>query len=585
MRLSSCLAAVAIQLILTMAAARPVAAAGAGLRVEDERILAETQTLRAVLERGVLTSLVRVSDGRELVRAEPRRAAVGVLYPKGEWVPLGNEPGDQVQVRRINATRAEFRVASWNGDAVVTVSVDPGNGDLVVEPSVHTSRPGLRACRWTLWGIETGLELVAPFFQGIQMPLEDALLRNSRWHWPMFWEAGFVVLQGDDGGFWVRCEDTRYRYKAVQVGLADDARVLGFETEAYGPADANLSAGGLAWRINVHGGDWREPAGQYRDWLAAAYGLREAQRPAWVGDLRLAISWCPTSTEVLDALARQVKPEHVLLHLPNWRTDPYDENYPTYRASDQARAFLAKAKQLGFRVMPHCNSVDMDPTHPVYQAIRDFQYRDIESKQILGWVWHDGQGRPVPESNAARLRHRDKKTMVKVHPGLGFWRSVLVENVQDAAQDLGLEAVFLDVTLTTWNLHNSVVEYQTSSEGMLRLEREVGAIGDGLVVGGEGRNEITMQGQALSQVHLFKSWQSNIAGFERLRTCPLNEFLFGRWSRSFGYSGLSGRDAASQLRLQRHQELGAIRTITIRSAKDLEEPNATVAALLRAAGN
>ena len=234
----SCLGAVAILLILTVAAARPTAAASAGLRVEDGRILVETRTLRAVLERGVLTSLVRVSDGRELVCAEPRRAAVGLLYPKGEWVPLGNEPGDQVQVRRINATRAEFRVASWNGDAVVTVSVDPGNGDLVVEPSVHTSRPGLRACRWTLWGIKTGLELVAPFFQGIQMPLEDALLRNSRWPWPMFWEAGFVVLQGDDGGFWVRCEDTRYRYKAVQVGLADDARVLGFETEAYGPADA-----------------------------------------------------------------------------------------------------------------------------------------------------------------------------------------------------------------------------------------------------------------------------------------------------------------------------------------------------------
>ncbi len=39
--------------------------------------------------------------------------------------------------------------------------------------------------------------------------------------------------------------------------------------------------------------------------------------------------------------------------------------------------------------------------------------------------------------------------MDKVRPGLGYWRSVLVENVQDAAQEVGLDAVFLDVTLTT----------------------------------------------------------------------------------------------------------------------------------------
>jgi hypothetical protein len=146
--------------------------------------------------------------------------------------------------------------------------------------------------------------------------------------------------------------------------------------------------------------------------------------------------------------------------------------------------------------------------------------------------------------------------------------------------DLSLRAVFLDVTLTSWNLHNSLVQYHTASEGMLLLEREVGGIGGGLTVGGEGRNEITMQGQALSQVHLFKSWQENIAGLERLKTCPVNEFLFGRWSRSFGYSGLSGSTEASRLRIQRHIDLGAIPTVTIRSAADLEGPNAAVAALL-----
>ena len=45
---------------------------------------------------------------------------------------------------------------------------------------------------------------------------------------------------------------------------------------------------------------------------------------------------------------------------------------------------------MGFHAMPHCNAIDMDPTHPAYAYLRDFQYRDIESKQIQGWVWHHG---------------------------------------------------------------------------------------------------------------------------------------------------------------------------------------------------
>ena len=96
--------------------------------------------------------------------------------------------------------------------------------------------------------------------------------------------------------------------------------------------------------------------------------------------------------------------------------------------------------------MPHCNSIDMDPTHPVYDEIRDFEYRDLEKRRHLGWSWLDGRVLGVPESNKDRTAHRDKKVMVKIHPGLARWRSILAENVGSAARDLVLESVFLDVT-------------------------------------------------------------------------------------------------------------------------------------------
>jgi len=105
-------------------------------------------------------------------------------------------------------------------------------------------------------------------------------------------------------------------------------------------------------------------------------------------------------------------------------------------------------------------------------------------------------------------------------------------------------------------------------------------LGNGLVVGGEGLNEITAQGESFAQVHLFKSWQSSIEGLERAGGCNLNEFLFGKLCRTIGYSGLGGRNKDEELRMQIHLDHGAIPTITIRSAEDIVNPNPAVKRML-----
>jgi hypothetical protein len=493
----------------------------------------------------------------------------------------------QASVRSLSATRAEVVVAGWDGDGVIALSADPETGDLVVEPGAFSSRPGVRACRWTIGGIRPDLELIAPLFQGVRLPLDDVLLRDSHWPWPMHWEAGLAILAGRASGFWVHARDDRYRYKALHVGSGKDPRALGFDAEAWGPIDENRSAGGLAWRVGVFDGDWTVPATRYRDWLWAAHSLeaRERERRAWVREVELAVSWCPGEPEVLDALAAWLPPGRVLLHYPDWRTLPYDEGYPSFEASEKAQAFVAKARAMGFRLMPHFNSVDMDPSHPVHARVRDFEYRDVETKRVQGWGWHEDRVIGVPESGGTRLLHRDKKVMVKIHPGLGLWRSILGEAVQNAARALGLEAVFLDVTLVSQNLHECFVEATTSTEGMLRLVDHVAGLGAGLVVGGEGRNEITAQGLSFAQAHLFRSWQENAPGVERTGGCALNELLFGRLCRTIGYSGLSGRDEKEALRLRLHEEHGAIPTITVDSAAEIRQPNPAVRRLLEKAAS
>ncbi len=558
----------------------------ATLTVSGKRVTVRTSTMEATLDSGRLTYLKNRQTGEEYLETDSTtRQTLELVYPHKEIAEVGESDLGEAVVRQISPLRAEVVYQSFKGDGVITISVCPETGDLLIEPSAYSSRPGVRACRWNVWGIKPGLKLVAPFFQGVKLPLSDHLIQNSFWEWPRSWEAGLAILQSESSGFWIHAQDNRYRYKALKVGGPGRPNSIGLDTEAYGPLDENLAAGGLTWRINVFQGDWKVPAADYRHWLWEAYSLarEEQRRKEWIQHIRMAISWCRGETQILDALAKRVAPEAVLIHFSHWRTDPYDENYPTYQASDRAKEFISKGRAMGFRIMPHFNSVDMDPTHPVYAKIRDFQYRRLETKDLWGWSWFGSGPKGVPESNAARLRYQGNKVMVKVHPGLSTWRSILGDSMQEAVQQLDLESAFIDVTLNTGNLHNCLVEGLTSTEGMNRLIHHVGDLGNGLVVGGEGLNEITFQGLSFAQVHLFRSWQSSIEGLERTGGCALNDFLFGKLCRAFGYSHLGGGNDSEILRSRIHREHDAIPTITIRSAEDIESPNPTIEKILKEA--
>ena len=559
----------------------------ASVRVDGNRISISTRSLSAVIEKGFLISLKNKASGEEYIQGVQvdSSAALELIYRNDEIVRIDESKFGHIETLQISEHRAEIIFHGWDGDGVVGVAVDQQTGDLLVEPAAYSSRPGVRACRWNIAGIRPDLFLVAPFFQGIKLKLDDSLIRNSHWPWPFYWEAGLAILQSRGGGFWVHTRDNRYRYKAIRVGSESETHRLGFDTEAYGPIDHNLSAGGLMWRINVFDGDWKVPAEKYRSWLWNAYDLlaEKRRRSRWIYDVGLALSWCPGDGDILDAVAKNIDPNRVLIHFPNWRTDPYDENYPTYVASDEGRRFIRKGQKMGFRMMPHFNAIDMDPSHPMYAYLRDFQYRGIDRQDLRGWSWYRGRGLGVPESNASRLFNRDKKVMVKVHPGLSMWRSILEKNILEAAKDLSLETVFIDVTLVSHNLHNCFVEAKTPTEGMKELISHVAGLGKGLVVGGEGLNEITMQGQSFAQAHLFKSWHESIDGLERTGGCALNNFLFGNLCRTIGYSGLGGRDENEELRMKMHLEHNTIPTLTIRSADDILHPNPAVKRLLEMA--
>lgn len=554
------------------------------VKVTDNKIVIDTFSLSATIEKGIITSLKDKASGEEFIEKPDTTTyrALQLLYRNNELSNINEEKFGSTEIHQISDKKAEIVFHSWDGDGVLTVSVDDLTGDLLIEPSACTSRPGVLACRWNISGLKKSLELVAPFFQGVMLKLDDPLIKNIRWGWPFQWEAGLAIFQSLKGGFWVHTRDDKYRFKAIQTGTQNDPYTIGFDSEAYGPIDDNLSAGGLCWRINTYQDDWKVPAEKYRQWYWKAYDLdaEEQLRQKWVSDVKFAISWCPGDPAILDALAKKISPKKVLIHFPDWRTDNYDENYPTFIPSENAKAFIKKGQQMGFNIMPHFNSIDMDPSNPVYSLVRDFPYRSVENKQLQGWSWYNRRVIGVPESNTNRLNNRDKKVMVKIHPGLSLWRSILGQEMLKPIKELALNLVFIDVTLCIWNIHNCLVESMPPTEGMNKLIRQVSELGPGLVVGGEGLNEITAQRQSLAQVHLFRSSQDSIEGIERSGGCNLNQILFGRLVKTFGYSNLSGKNKDTEIRMQLHIDHGALPTITISSAEEIINPNQAVKRML-----
>ena len=408
------------------------------------------------------------------------------------------------------------------------------------------------------------------------------MIANTFWNWPHRWESPLAILQGQKGGLWVHAEDTRNLFKNLQIGVPGQPRALGFDTDAYGPIDNNLSAGGLAWRVNVYDGDWKVPATRYKSWLAETYGLKNVSRPAWMKEIAFSIIWCPADTAILDAIARRIEPRHVLIHIEKFRVFEGYGNFPDFTPSPEGKAFFRKALAMGFHIMPHFPALDIDPQHPAYNGIRDFQYRELENKKLVGWTSRAGEG-PIAESHADRIRPTMGLSIMRIHPGSSLWRSVLAENILKTVEELGATEAFLDVTMNIHNVSNCLVENYTPPEGMERLESTMAELGDGLILGGEGRNEVTMRYQAFGQVHLYKSWQTNIPELSRLTTVPLGEFLYGDWCRAFGYHNLFGGNAEADLRLRKQLEQGAVPTISVHNAAEIENPNPGIQSMFEAA--
>jgi len=552
------------------------------ITLTQKGVVAESTTTRLEFEGIRLVSLSDPRTGEEFLDRGAGAEVPGfdLYHQNGKVSPLGVHPlASQVHYNLLTGHIAEIVLNDWECDLSIRVSIDATNGDICLEPSAWSMQGGVAAVGFNLPGVRKDLDVVAPFQQGTRLPLLHPQLQGKRSSWPSDWEAGFLVFQWKDAGFSVQAWDDHYIFKSVHIGHEKDAQAVSFLTNAYGPLEQNRAVGNLAWRLSCHQGGWEEPVTRYREWYWSAYNLDKAaaMRPGWVDEIRLAISWCPTQPALLDALAKEIEPGKVFVHLPNWRPFKYDQDYPTFVASPEGKAFIEKALGMGYHVAPHANNCQMNPDHPFFFQARDFSTRNPGDLRWGGWSWLPVEGWGSfgpPQSYSLMPAHKDWNILINVHLAWSPWRRQLTHQVADLIGELGLDSIFVDVSQLTHNSDNAVLENLTYAEGSIKLIRELAELSPGFCVAGEGRNEISTQHLSVTQYHLFNFAHVHAIDGEDVSwvleaTTPVNELLFKGLARGIGYN--YGRGTNRRAMVDATLKQGAIPTLIFQTKDPLAE--------------
>ncbi len=530
-------------------------AAPQGITIEEQKLTVQTKTLTAVFDGPRLVSLRPVEQSIDFAHPVPAQLGVDVQFLNGDFV--GVDKHQTTAVRKLSELAALIEIKGDETRRSLLLVIDPDNGDLRVTPDGLTDRRALRTVRWTV-PFHPEATLFLPVVNGLQVNPNESHPGTALWAWPVEWNAQLAIARLGEWSMMIHGEDTYGQFKCLYMRRTKDRTELGFESVPPGPLWDNRTAGGIEWRVNVYRGDWQVPATRYRQWMEKAYDLpaQRAHRPAWVDKISLAVCWAAPNEPMLDALAAAHPPEQTLIHLSDWRTDKYDINYPEYTPREQTLAFMAKARQMGFHVMPHFNYLALYYQHPLYQEMRDFQFRSLDQNKPQGWLW--------PPDTYAYTR------MAYMHAGLGYWRQTLLSRVVEACERVGTDVAFLDQTLCTHNTDNGLVQGLTTVQGLRQLQEEFAAVVPGLVLVGEGLNEVSFQRQSFAQAHIYHGHgKLNPKHVEVAH--PLNAFLWGRHTRLIGYHHLRPNVDEYDLGVEVYERMNALPTIVTNNPKDLQE--------------
>ncbi|MFQ6097225.1 MAG: DUF6259 domain-containing protein, partial [Armatimonadota bacterium] len=406
------------------------------------------------------------------------------------------------------------------------VGEDRGSGEVVVSVEGHGTEKGCYGVQWGIGGVSDEYDLIVPGRSGIRITRDDPL-GEYRFGYPGGWEAQFVIVQGDEGGFCVWAEDRDGVFKELVLRRQQHRWLIGFATQNAAPFDERTSAKSVQWRLFSYDGDWRVPARRYRTWAEKNFGLTrlQDQRPSWVKDVRfLAITGMDRQT--LEALANEIEPAQTLLYVPGWRRDGYDRNYPDYTALPDFGPFVQHAHELGFRVMAHVNYFGCDPLNALYDRFAKYQFRDPFTGALQWWRW-DRAEPPIE--------------FAYINPAAKEWRELFVARMKTLCTQYPVDALHLDQSIGMTNTAGGLIDGTNAIRGNILLHRALREALPDVALSGEGLDEVTLRHEAFAQRHVWgidhveRSWERRFLQMAH----PVSSYVFTPYTTIYGYLGMA----------------------------------------------
>ena len=550
-------------------------AQSAEIKVVDNNVFVETDTYQVQFTDGVITHLSnkRTEETYTLPLGSGGvtgfRGRSGLLKRDGR--SIWTDQATLTEARKIAPLKAEILFRRGQNIFRLFVGIDARSGDLLIEQQGTSDTPGIYGIQWGCGNLDVeNLDLILPARGGQIIDAESPIISRT-FTYPGLWKAGIweaqlAILQGVQGGFFVRGADETFRFKALHYEKNVESFSLGFETQNQAPFDALTSAKSVVWRLNTYAGDWRVPARQYRDWMEKTFKpWRLDEMPTWVQEIGLVVNLLGLlDINVLDKLAEQVDPTKTLLYLVDWTKDGHDMNYPEYTPKIGFAEFVKAAHHYGFRVMPHTNLVGVSPYHPLYAEFKKSQFRDEWSGNLIGWEW---------EQTESLHRH------AWINLADSKFRKLFVQQLKEIREKYRVDAFYLDVSSVVVNDANGLIDGLTAAQGNVLMHEELAAAMPGVVFGGEGLHEVTFFRESFAQRWSVSPWH----GGPSARPHPISSFLFSPYTLPYGHLGLPNPDIDPQLYqefLVSYESWGVLPTLRLRRTSQLEPEYANAQKLL-----
>ena len=489
-----------------------VAAAFANtLRVDEVgNVIAETDRYVARFENGVLTHFHNKLTDETYTQGKSEAITWLILRKGGIEITADTAP----EIKR-GPSPLECELIYRNDEAILHlfIGIDAETGDLLIRQKGFSKTVGIEHIIWGFANLSNAVvDVIAPIEGGQILEFSD------QYEYPGHWQAQLAILQGERGGVFVRSDDTQYQFKTLQYTIERESFALNFGQHPPAPIDQQKQITTATWRLNAYQGDWQVPALHYRQWMHEALGPADrSEMPAWVNDIELVIS-CPfynsdMEAGILEKLSQLVDPEKTLLYAQDWREAGWALNYPDYTPVTSFANFgdfLREAKRYGFRVMPHANMLAVSLSNPLYAEFEKYQMRHPWTGEKIGSRLNNGYPLRVQYAWINSASHS--------------YRKMFVEALKNVWETYPVDAFHLDIS--SYIVNNAPIDGLTMAEGNIRLHQELREAMPGVILGGEGINEVTFLHERLAK-------RGDVPPVHQPH--PISSFLFSPYALHYGH--------------------------------------------------